>query len=189
MAEPNQQKQIKSAYRRSITVPVFGEIPIDPSEIIADLKVRENPPLWAQVFKYGVFGVLGAVLFFAVYALVDIFYPEYIADDLPKNVLKLHLLHVFVLAFVVSNIMSYITNRMFVFTPSDKNKWLELGIFFLVTGVSFYAGNLAKDWSIDAGMHKHLAAFSFAVSTMVVNFIMRKYLVFGKRKVPEAEGL
>ena len=180
---------VKRSYSRSIKVPVFGEIPLLPSEFIADLKIKDDPPLWAQVFKYGVFGVLGTVLFLCVYMLVNVFFPEYIADDLPKEILKRHLLHVLIGAFLISNLMAYITNRMFVFTPSGRSKWVELIFFLFVTALSFAAGNVAKDWFIDLGMHKHLAAVSFAFSTILVNFFTRKYLVFSKKKVVSDNGL
>jgi len=187
--EESANQTIRRSYSRSITVPVFGEIPLRPSEFIADLKIKDNPPLWAQLFKYGVFGLLGAALFLCCYVVIDAFYPEYIADDLPKEVLKLHLLHVLVVAFLISNVVAYITNRMFVFTPSGRSKWVEFGIFLFVTGLSFAAGNAAKDWFIDLGMHKHIAALSFAFSTAVVNFITRKYLVFSDKKVVKEAGL
>jgi len=176
-------------YSRSLKLPILGEIPLLPSEIIADLKIKEDPPLWAQIFKYGIFGVLGAVLFLCVYALIDVLFPKYMADDLPKEILKQHLLHVLIIAFLISNLMAYITNRMFVFTPSDRGKLSELVIFLLVTGLSFFAGNAAKNWFIDLGMHKDIAALAFAFSTATVNFITRKYFVFSNKKPKVEEGL
>ena len=189
MDESKNHSMPQRRYSRSITVPVLGEVPLRLSDIITDLKIKEAPPLWAQLFKYGVFGLLGAALFSFCFALVEIFYPEYVADDLPRDMLKLHLLNVLVGAFLVSNMMAYITNRMFVFTPSGRSKWVEFGIFLFVTGVSFTAGNIAKDWIIDIGLHKYFAAFSFAFSTAVVNFITRKYLVFSDQKVVKPTGL
>lgn len=168
----------KRQYKSSITVPVFGEIPLHLSEMIADLKVRENPPLWAQFFKYVVFGFIATGVLGLVYVLARMFFGDYIADDLPKETLKSHLGRVMLVAFVFANIVAYITNRMFVFTPSDRHWTVEFMIFLAVSGVSFWAGNSAKDWFIDAGLHKDVAALSFAVSSALVNFIARKYLVF-----------
>ncbi|MEZ7957396.1 MAG: GtrA family protein [Rubritalea sp.] len=170
--------ETKRQYKSSITVPVFGEIPLHPSEMIADLKVREHPPLWAQFFKYVVFGFLATGVLLGVYYIARTFYGDYIADDLPIETLKIHLAYVMLVGFVLANIVAYITNRMFVFTPSDRHWTVEFMIFLAVSGLSFWAGNSAKDWFIDNGLHKDVAALSFAVSSALVNFIARKYLVF-----------
>lgn len=168
----------KSHYKSSITVPVFGEIPLRPSEMIADLKVRENPPLWSQFFKYVIFGLLSTAVLLGVYLTVRLFYGEYIADDLSKEVLKSHLGRVMFVGFVLANIVAYVTNRLFVFTPSERHWTVEFLLFLVVSGVSFYAGDIAKNWFIDMGLNKDIAALSFAVSSALVNFIARKYIVF-----------
>jgi len=178
-------KEESSGYSRSVKLPVFGEIPLTITEIIADIKSRENTPLWAQFFKYVIFGLLGFGVYIGVYALVRVFYGGYIADELPSDVLKSHLTHVLILAFMVSNLVSYITNRIFVFTPSGRSKLAEFGIFLLVSSISFYAGNVAKNWFIDAGLHKDLAVLSFAIASVLVNFITRKYIVFSDKKFTE----
>ncbi len=165
-------------YKSAITVPVFGQIPLHLSEMIEDLKVRENPPLWAQFFKYVVFGFIATGVLGLVYVIARMFFGDYIADDLPKETLKSHLGRVMLVAFVFANIVAYITNRMFVFTPSNRHWTVEFMIFLAVSGLSFWAGNSAKDWFIDAGLHKDVAALSFAISSALVNFIARKYLVF-----------
>ncbi len=177
-SSPEEQPTTKRVYKSSITVPVFGEIPLHPSEMIADLKVREHPPLWAQFFKYVVFGFIATGVLGLVYVIARMFFGDYIADDLPKETLKSHLGRVMLVAFVFANIVAYITNRMFVFTPSNRHWTVEFMIFLAVSGLSFWAGNSAKDWFIDAGLHKDVAALSFAVSSALVNFIARKYLVF-----------
>lgn len=182
-------REAKKAYRSSITVPVFGEVPLRPSEMIADLKVRENPPLWAQFFKYVLFGFLSTVVLLSVYFIVRTFYGDYIADDLSKELLKSHLARVMFIAFVLANIVAYVTNRLFVFTPSGRHWTVEFMIFLAVSGASFYAGNFAKDWFIDAGLNKDIAALSFAVSSALVNFIARKYIVFTDASVSPVDEI
>jgi len=168
-------------YKSSISVPVFGKIPLQPIDIIADLKVRENPPLWAQFFKYVIFGFLATGVLLGVYFIVRECYGEYLADDLPKEVMKSHLARVMFVAFVLGSSVAYVTNRLFVFTPSHRHWVMEFVIFLVVSAASFYAGNFAKDWFIDAGLNKDIAALSFAVSSALVNFVARKYVVFSSR--------
>jgi len=161
-------------------VPVFGKIPLHPLDIIADLKVRENPPLWAQFFKYVIFGFLATAVLLGIYFVVSRVYGDYLSDDLPKELLKSHMARVMFVAFVFANVVAYVTNRLFVFTPSGRHWTMEFLIFLAVSGVSFYAGNFAKDWFIDEGLNKDIAALSFAVSSALVNFVARKYFVFSK---------
>ncbi len=167
-------------YKSAISVPVFGKIPLSLSDIISDLKVRENPPLWAQFFKYVVFGFLATAVLLGVYFFLSRVFGGYVADDLPKETLKSHLARVMFVAFLLGSVVAYVTNRMFVFTASGRHWTMEFIIFVFVSGVSFYAGNFAKDWFIDEGLHKDVAALSFAVSSALVNFVARKYLVFSQ---------
>ena len=162
----------------SISVPVFGTIPLSSDQIIRDLKIKNNPPLWAQFFKYGVCGLVSTFVLLFIYFIFRQYYPSYIADDLPKSTLKLHMLYVMLIAFVAANFVAYFSNRMFVFTPGRHSFMREMLLFFIISAISFAAGNYAKDWFIDYGLNKDIAALSFAVSSAIVNFIARKYLVF-----------
>lgn len=177
MAEKRQSWQMRD-YRFAIKVPVFGVVPLHPADMLADLKIKEDPPLWAQFTKYVICGFISTAVLLLVYFIARTFYGEYIADDLAKETLKTNLGYVMFIAFVLANIVAYITNRVFVFTPSTRHWSVEFAIFIAVSGTSFYAGNFAKDWFIDAGLNKDIAALSFAVSSALVNFIARKYIVF-----------
>lgn len=175
-------------YESSIRVPVFGEVPLRPGEMIADLRVRENPPLWAQFFKYVIFGFLATVVLLGVYFIISRVFVDYVADDLATEVLKSHMARVMLVAFLLANVVAYVTNRMFVFTPSGRHWMMEFIIFVLISGLSFYAGNFAKDWFIDGGLNKDLAALSFAVSSALVNFISRKYIVFSESSITQSSA-
>lgn len=169
----------KPTYAVSIKLPIFGEIPLNPKVIYAELKLKEGP-LWAQFFKYAVCGVLSTLVLALVYAMFRWWTPDFIADDLPKNVLRNHMALVMFAAFVPANLFAYFSNRWLVFTPGRHSFWREIIIFFVVSGVSFLGGKLAQDFIINYGAHKDIAALSFAVSSALVNFIARKFLVFAR---------
>lgn len=170
----------------TVNLPVFGRIPLKPSEMLSDIRIKDTPPLWAQFFKYVVCGVIATIVLALVWILARVFMPEYIADDLPPSTLKLHMTHVMLVAFVFTNLVSYFSNRIFVFTPGKHSFLREMFLFFLISAISFTAGNYAKDWSIDQGVHKDLAITAFAISSAVVNFAARKYLVFSNTPQPDS---
>jgi len=170
---------------QTLNVPVFGRIPLKPGEILSDLRIKDNPPLWAQFFKYGVCGVIATLVLTLVWVMARIFIPDYIADDLPPATLKLHMAYVMLVAFIFANFVAYFSNRIFVFTPGKHSFLREMFLFFLISAISFIAGNFAKDWSIDQGIHKDLAIAAFAISSALVNFVARKYLVFSNSAQPD----
>ncbi len=169
----------------TLKCPIFGRIPLKPSEILSDLKIKNNPPLWAQFFKYGVCGIIATLVLGLVWTLARIYIPDYIANDLPDNTKKLHSAHVMLVAFILANFVAYFSNRIFVFTPGKHSFIREMSLFFLISAISFLAGNFAKDWFIDLGTNIDVAALSFAVSSALVNFVARKYLVFSNTSEPD----
>ena len=166
-------------YAVSIIVPVFGEIPLHPKVIFDELMLKEGP-LWAQFFKYGVCGVLSTVVLALVLAMFHWYAPEYMSDDLPMDVRKTHLRLALFAAFVPANLFAYFSNRWLVFTPGKFGFWNELAVFTFISVVSFSGGELGKNWMIDLGYPNWLAAGAFAVSSALVNFVARKFLVFAR---------
>jgi len=52
-------------YKRSIVLPIFGEVPLNLREIYSGLKGKDGP-LWAQFFKYIVCGLISVAIFISV---------------------------------------------------------------------------------------------------------------------------
>ena len=163
----------------SIVLPILGEVPLQPSIIFQELKLREGP-LWAQFFKYALCGALSTIVLFLVIQGFRVFAPEYMSDDLPIEVRQDNLRWALFAAFIPANLFAYFTNRFFVFTPGKYNPWRELMIFTLISAISFAGGEVGKTWMINAGYPNLIAAGAFAVSSALVNFIARKFLVFAR---------
>ena len=166
-------------YAASLTVPIFGEIPLHPRVIFDELMLKEGP-LWAQFFKYGVCGGLSTLVLALVLAMFHWYAPEYMSDDLPIDVRKSHLRVALLTAFVPANLFAYFTNRWLVFTSGKFGFWNELAVFTFISAVSFAGGELGKNWMIDLGYQNWLAAGAFALSSALVNFVARKFLVFSR---------
>ncbi|SHJ34801.1 GtrA-like protein [Rubritalea squalenifaciens DSM 18772] len=163
----------------SIVLPVLGEVPLQPRIIFQELKLKEGP-LWAQFFKYAFCGVLSMIVLLLVVQGFRVFAPEYMSDDLPIEVKQVNVRWVLFAAFIPSNLFAYFTNRFFVFTPGKHDPWRELMIFTLVSAISFCGGEVGKMWMINAGYPNLVAVGAFAVSSALVNFIARKFLVFAR---------
>ncbi|MEO1856133.1 MAG: GtrA family protein [Rubritalea sp.] len=166
-------------YTASIIVPVFGEIPLHP-KVIFDELMQTDGPLWAQFFKYGVCGVLSSLVLVMVVAMFHWYAPEYMSDDLLPDERKNHLRVALFTAFVPANLFAYFTNRWLVFSSGKFGFWAEMGVFTFISVISFFGGELGKNWMIDCGYPNWLAAGAFAVSSALVNFVARKFLVFSQ---------
>lgn len=168
-----------SKYRVSIRLPALGEIPLHPKDIFDDLMLKEGS-LWAQFFKYGICGVLSTVVLVLVVGLFHWYAPEYMSNDLPVDVRQDHMRIALLSAFVPANLFAYFTNRCLVFTPGKFGFWSELGVFTLISIISFAGGELGKMWMINNGFQNVVAAGAFAVNSALVNFVARKFLVFSR---------
>lgn len=166
-------------YKVSIKVPVFGEIPLHPREIFEDLKLKEGP-LWAQFFKYGICGVLSTVVLIVVVSLFHFYMPEFMSEDLPTEQRQSNLRVALFTAFVPANLFAYFTNRWLVFTPGKFGFWSEIGVFTLISALSFAGGEVGKIMIVNQGFPNWLATGAFAVSSALVNFVARKFIVFSR---------
>jgi len=83
------------------------------------------------------------------------------------------------IAFLISNFVAYVLNIWFVFRSGRHHRLLELGLFYAVSGVSFLIGTLLMRWLIGAfGMMTTLAFASNLVTALLINFAMRKFVIF-----------
>ena len=164
---------------KTLRVPVFGPIPLKPAEIWADMKLREESPLWAQFTKYILLGFSALFIFIGTFMLVEFVWPEFLDRSLMKHSThQWHMSIVLALAFIPSNLFSYFTNRSLVFTPGKHSLSREFTLFMLISLISFVGGELGKRWIIEMGLPNIVAAISFAVSSAMINFVARKIIVF-----------
>lgn len=172
----------------TIKVPIFGQIPLTPREILQDLRIKNNPPVWAQFFKYGICGVASLLLFALAVSLINRFFPAFLDNQVLSNEqFQFNLTITLLCAFIPSNFFAYFTNRMFVFTPGKHSFGKEMTIFTIISAISFAGGEVGKRFIVNSFPDNPnivlLATLSFAVSSALINFIARKYIVFSKDTV------
>ncbi len=82
-------------------------------------------------------------------------------------------------AFILSNLTAYILNVLWVFKGGRHHWLLEIGLFYLVSGVSLVVGTGLQTWLIaHIGLSTTVAFFANMVSALLINYGMRKYVIF-----------
>jgi putative flippase GtrA len=83
------------------------------------------------------------------------------------------------IAFVFSNLVAYLLNILWVFEPG-RHFWLvEVGLFYLVSGVSIVIGTALMGWLIRRyGIRTTYAFLSNLVTALLINYAMRKFVIF-----------
>ena len=84
-----------------------------------------------------------------------------------------------ILAFLLSNLVAYILNVLFVFKTGKHSRWKEIGMFYLVSGVSVGIGVAIGASLIPwLGLPYDYSYIAKAISTTLINYVARKYLIF-----------
>ncbi len=128
-----------------------------------------------ELIRYGIVGVLTTLVslityYGLVYTIID-----------PKNPLMLQVANI--ISWIVSVIFAYITNRKFVFKSENTNKVKEASsfIFSRILTLILDMAIMFVGVSVLAYSDKFVKIFSQVV-IIVLNYIIGKFLVFGKRK-------
>lgn len=82
-------------------------------------------------------------------------------------------------AFVISNLSAYLLNVLFVFKAGRHHWALEIGLFYLVSGVSWFVGTLLQAWLIaHHGLSTTVATGAYMITSLMINYVLRKYVIF-----------
>jgi putative flippase GtrA len=151
----------------------------------------KNQPV-IQFFKYSMCGgmamAVDMITFFLVAWLV---FPALTEDDILVRIFHMKVEPVaegartmnFVIgntiAFMVSNMTAYVLNILFVFKAGKHSRWKELGLFYLVSGISVGIGVLVGVVLIKGfGLSTTSSYVAKAVSTTLINYAARKFIIF-----------
>ncbi len=82
-------------------------------------------------------------------------------------------------AFIFSNLTAYLLNILWVFKRGRHHWLMEIGMFYAVSGFSFLIGTGLQTWMIAKfGLTTTVAFGSNLVTAMLINFAMRKFVIF-----------
>ena len=152
---------------------------------------RDASPL-VQFIKYGIGGGVATAVDMLVFFLVAWrLLPALREDDPVVTRLRLKVRPVeeaarsrrFVIitgiAFLFSNLTAYWINILWVFEPGRHAWFIELGLFYAVSGISIVIGTFLG-WSLIRFLHLSTTA-SYAgklIAALMINYVCRKYLIF-----------
>jgi putative flippase GtrA len=158
---------------------------------IEQFKGQEASPL-VQFVKYGIAGGLATFVHIVVFHLVAWkIFPSLQESDFAIVILGLSVSEVDVatrslnsmlsngVAFIFSNTVAYLINVFWVFKPGRHNRIIEIGLFFLVSGVSVAIGTSMMGFLIRFYAIQTTYAFTVnIVSAVMINYGMRKFYIF-----------
>ncbi|MFU8779691.1 MAG: GtrA family protein [Kiritimatiellia bacterium] len=146
----------------------------------------------AQFIKYGVAGGTATGVHIGLFFLLGWrLFPSLTADDWMVRLLgvvpgevaeELRAFNSVVsnaLAFLVANAVAYILNIMFVFKKGRHHWFLEIALFYAVSGVSMAIGSLLQ-WILISryGVMTTLAFGSNIFCSLMINYAMRRFVIF-----------
>lgn len=82
-------------------------------------------------------------------------------------------------AFVISNLVAYVINIYWVFIPGRHHWFVEIGLFYLVSGAAIVIGTAVMGLLIRRfGILTTYAFGANIVAAFMINYAMRKYFIF-----------
>lgn len=88
-------------------------------------------------------------------------------------------IYVTLIAFMFSNLTAYLINIFWVFEPGRHAWYVELLLFYAVSGISIFLGT-AIGWVMIKWFHLSTTAsyVSKMIASLLINFVCRKFFVF-----------
>jgi putative flippase GtrA len=156
----------------------------DWSTIVQRLR-EHNVPGLIQFAVYGIFGTLSTVIYMATslflsYKVIPAM-GGMIVNGAPitdsrraRNALINNCI-----AFLVANAFAYTTNIMFVFKPGLHGPVMQFLLFTAGSGTSFLLSQFAGPYLIKRfGLPTQVALVTNVIASMLMNFAIRKFIVF-----------
>ena len=154
--------------------------------------LSHDAPPFVQFVKYGLAGgVATATHILTFFAAGFLLFPCVTADDplvklfglaaplVDETLRARNAVFSNLVAFMVSNTVCYIINRMFVFKPGRHHVVIEFLLFLAVSAVSMTVGTTLMGLLIrNFGIQTTYAFGANILSSLAINYLMRKYFVF-----------
>lgn len=156
----------------------------DLKTILARIRERRVPPL-VQFATYAMCGVMATVVHTVIVTVLSFTILPAVKNMmvdgavLDEAVRKHNLLLNNTIAFPFGCLVAYVTNILFVFTPGRHSRLKELALFFGVAACGFFPGLWIIDFLVGRfSVPSSLAQCAFIVTSFLVNFLMRKFVIF-----------
>ncbi len=151
----------------------------------------ENENL-VQFIKYGLAGGLATLVHICVFHLVAWkLFPALQENDHAVRLLNLRIRPINeyqrarnsmisnTIAFLISNLVAYVTNILWVFKPGRHPFIIEILLFYAVSGISVLIGTMLMGMLIRRfGMLTTYAFITNIITAVMINYAMRKFFIF-----------
>jgi putative flippase GtrA len=145
-----------------------------------------------QFLKYSMCGGFAlATDMIAFFLVAWFFFPALTDDDIfvkllhlnvepvSESVRTINFITCSAIAFMISNMTAYILNVLFVFKSGKHGRWKELGLFYLVSGISIAIGTAVGAVLINQfGLSTSFSYIAKVVSATLINYAGRKFFIF-----------
>ncbi len=162
-----------------------------PATLVAKILSRDANPV-VQFLKYAVAGGIATAVHILTFFLAGFFvFPCVASDDILVRLFGLaapvleetlrarNAVFCNIIAFLVSNTVCYIINRLFVFKPGRHSMVVEFLLFFAVSAISVGLGTFLMGVLIDQfGIQTTYAFGANMVCSLAINYALRKFFVF-----------
>lgn len=148
--------------------------------------------LLRQIFKYGLIGVLATAINLAVAEFLAAFvwpclgsddvlvkYLGFASVDIPDALRANRAVFCNLVGFVIANLVCWLLNRKYVFTPGRHHWLVEYALFMAGSLFAVLCGN-ALIWLM-VRYYGLQTTYSFVVNvfaSVLINFVVRKFFVF-----------
>ena len=158
---------------------------------LRQFKGRQHGPL-VQFNKYGIAGGIATAVHVSLFYFCAVkLLPALNQGDALAGLLHLHVVVVSdairarnsvidnVIAFMFSNLTAYLINIIWVFESGRHNRVVEIGFFYLVSGISTFIGSALMGFLIGRfGITTTVAFGANVIVSLMINFVLRKRVVF-----------
>ena len=151
-----------------------------------------DPATLIQFIRYALAGALATLTHIIIFHLIAWkIFPALQAKDPAVRFLKLSIRPINdatrarnsmisnCIAFLISNMVAYITNVLWVFQGGKYNLALEILLFYTVSGISVFLGTMLMTMLIKRfGILTTYAFIANIFTAVLLNYIVRKFVIF-----------
>jgi putative flippase GtrA len=141
-----------------------------------------DAPATFQFAKYAFFGAVSTLLHLGLFTLFShTFLPahDYLKEGgIPDALQERNAILSNLLAFPVAALANYLWNVKFVFTSGRHSRGKEVLLFLGISFLSFALGLFSGPFLISGGLNPWVAQAGMMITSAMVNFICRKFLIF-----------
>jgi putative flippase GtrA len=170
---------------------VLGNAGHQMRSFLRQFKGRQHTPL-VQFIKYAIAGGIATAVHISLFYFCAVkLLPALNQGDALAGLLHLHVREVSnvirarnsvidnVIAFIFSNLTAYLINVAWVFESGRHHRVLEIGFFYLVSGISVVIGSALMGVLIGRfGIMTTVAFGANVLASLMINFVLRKYVIF-----------